>query len=173
MNEATEGISHYYELLTAVANLLGLKQLPDFSLKLKREERSLRVLNKAANESVPLGHHSQGESKREVAATVVDSACCTRAIRMNLALTSIGAYALHSLKRQGERFIMKKFSEGLAMRACLRSEAAVALQSGRNVERLGQGGGGHSNLLYPPNHGTVTSGSKGVVIPDLGNGMSY
>lgn len=37
MNEATEGISHYVELLTAVANLLGLKQLLYFSLK--REER--------------------------------------------------------------------------------------------------------------------------------------
>ena len=59
MNEATEGISHYVELLTLVANLLGLRQLP-----LKRE-----VLKKAANESVPLGHHSPGKSKREVAAT--------------------------------------------------------------------------------------------------------
>lgn len=37
MNEATEGISHYVELLTAVANLLGLKQLLYFSLK--KEER--------------------------------------------------------------------------------------------------------------------------------------
>lgn len=37
MNEATEGISHYVELLTAVANLLGLRQLLYFSLK--REER--------------------------------------------------------------------------------------------------------------------------------------
>lgn len=37
MNEATEGISHYVELLTVVANLLGLRQLP-----LKREELGLK-----------------------------------------------------------------------------------------------------------------------------------
>ena len=35
------------------------------------------------------------------------------------------------------------------------------------MEQVGQGKG------FPPEHGSLTSGSKGVLIPDLGNGMSY
>jgi len=33
--------------------------------------------------------------------------------------------------------------------------------------------GTRRGALYPPNHGSLTSGSKGVLIPDLGNGMIY
>ncbi|GFS28393.1 hypothetical protein Acr_00g0001530 [Actinidia rufa] len=95
MNEATEGISHYVELLTAVANLLGLRQLLYFSLK--REERGL---------CTPIVEKAGGEWE-------------------------IDGF-----------FLKKKFIEGIAMRACLRSSPAVALQSGWNVERLGQGAGG-------------------------------
>lgn len=67
---------------------------------------------------------------------------------------------------------MKKFIE---LKGSPRHEGLLKkFTSSRSSEWVERGTiGTRRGALYPPNHGSLTSGSKGVLIPDLGNGMSY
>ncbi|GFS28385.1 hypothetical protein Acr_00g0001480 [Actinidia rufa] len=120
MNEATEGISHYVELLTAVANLLGLRQLLYFFSKKRGKQPDARSRLRLL--------YSRDTN---VSRTYFNRGLCTPIVEKAGGEWEIDGF-----------FLKKKFIEGIAMRACLRSSPAVALQSGWNVERLGQGAGG-------------------------------